>query len=549
MAVGIQSFADLPGIATIVGLGRVRWPRGRAVEAEIAVELVTQLESKDSDRSFDLHQRYVGIGQMEMLRIGSRWNNGKFVSDARHTAYTMSASFAGLTTIGGGDAGLPIGRIASAPAIRLMLSPIDGKTHCGAKFAIFPQSELIRHLFAISSDLMLQAVDGVRSSAAAADRDLWDRDKSHVQGTDVVIHAWRKLSPAEARCCADILTNELVRKAHDRIAQTMKASPNWSAGHEKWLSTWWPAKDPAEICFEGQWITTDSKQSYFLITRLRSLRYERAYNRVIVSHPFEEVEGEKLITGARRLPAIAREAFYTTGIVPTSARQPTTTKTSRDEPDASGPRIEYVARDERGRGRSDMRSEDDVEADDRFLATAGRDGGGDHRVGKGVIQRVDGATLYTRPGLRAEALAKTWAALRVACNANNWTLTPHPDRPASSSGCPFNFETDMLIATVTLPAGQIVVADVGSFGNKQRSLGLLVPTARAKTALDIWRIRKAAEEHGGRWRRSKMPGAPLEPIKVAGFDVWAVNRPPAVWDEPEAYKAMLIARILSAFDR
>src|SRR5690349_19833706 len=69
----IDGFKNLPGIAEIIALGQVRRQPTAALETQIEVLLASNLDDPRFDPERDVHRRWVGCGQLDLLTVGSRW--------------------------------------------------------------------------------------------------------------------------------------------------------------------------------------------------------------------------------------------------------------------------------------------------------------------------------------------------------------------------------------------------------------------------------------------------------------------------------------------
>lgn len=74
----IGDFGDIAGTAEIVGLGRVRQPSGGAQEVECQVLLATDIDRPSFNPDTDTTVRWIGCGQFDLLKSGSRWRGGTY---------------------------------------------------------------------------------------------------------------------------------------------------------------------------------------------------------------------------------------------------------------------------------------------------------------------------------------------------------------------------------------------------------------------------------------------------------------------------------------
>lgn len=86
----------------LVGIGRVRRPRGDALEAELEVLLANSPEGRLFNPLTDEHFVWVGCGQIDLLTPGSLWTAGCKEADAGAVSVSALMSLRGEEDLGEG---------------------------------------------------------------------------------------------------------------------------------------------------------------------------------------------------------------------------------------------------------------------------------------------------------------------------------------------------------------------------------------------------------------------------------------------------------------
>lgn len=551
----IEEFRDLPGEVEILAIGKVRQPSGDAQEFEVSVVLASDLDAPDFNPETDRHICWVGCGQLDLLKVGSRWREGRWIGDTKD--FILEGSFGCLGNEGLG-AGIdpPSGSIRRFPVLTTMSSPgfllrrISGSSTSGRKpprVLLLPKPELLRALFGVSSRVLIGMFDGLREANALPDQYLMRRSRSSL-GSDgtVRIVSGTRLDDHEAVLAALLVTDESIRRLHDQVFQQMSVRREWRNGTPVAPQVDWPWSRPIRMSVAGRWFQRETGAPRFLITRIRSIEVTPTFRRIELHYPSTRQDGDSPGPRPRGRPRSSRApvVLLTRGRAPSPARRPRNISSDRLSFDGlqeieiiAIPRVSYVP------GGADDLWEDP--RDETPSSTAPRQKGADKDVGGSRASRGD--RVEEDPDhewaqrLLNEALQKTWTALGIACAEARWSLRSVktarsvPVAGATTAAIP---DAGPMLAIVAAETAMVMVIDYGSCSGDERSLGILkAPYAGDETrmARDVEEIGRAC---GGRWRSPS--------LDTRGFELFAANRRPEVWADPALYAALLKRKLVAA---
>lgn len=553
----IEQFRDLPGLAEIVGLGSVRQPFAEAQEVEIATLLSLTEDRADSDSASGTAIKWIGCGQLDLLVAGSRWRNGSPMPAGQ--SIRVSATFEAVRTemigVGAESQALntrpfPSGPIATAPGflLRRVVDPGDVEAGAGSstgpELILLPHMELLRGLFGVSNDVLLELFDGIRNPAMPGGRGLIDRKRCHLRddGT-VVLAARRNLTREEALVVAALITDASLLKLHDSVFQQLSVKPEWRDGRPVYLAVAWPWKAPVHLELDGRWVERAEGRRRFICTRLVSLGIPMPFRRVEVHHPgSEQGNTDHLPPPSDRLrPTNARLFVLTTGRAASPSRRSVEVGTdSMNLPMASA--IEVISLPHGGVSRNDRGQIGEESRDDAPFGTGGRKPGADTEVGAADIRRGRAGPGEVPARSHLKALAVTWDALAAACTRAGWALTALPISRGSSANARFgglDLPREPLVAVVAAGGRRLLVVDRGSPLGDECSLGILVPANLARPDHQLAAAaRRVCTSVYGRWRSRN--------LVTRDFRVTGINRPTEVWDDQDAYVNLLRRRVASA---
>lgn len=551
----IDSFISVSGVAEIVGIGRLRHPRGQAQEVEVEVIVASNLEKPDFNLENDVACHWIGCGQLDLLAPGSRWLEGKLVGWAE--ARTVEAKFEWVReeSIGIGapprsfDRPFPSDLFASVQGFVLRRVPAIGEAAAplgDPKFVLLPPMELLRALFGVSNNFLLELFDGIRDPAVSGDRGLVSQRLSRVRddGT-VVLVAGRDLLREEAIVAAAIISDKKFRAFYHSAFQQLSVDPEARAGRPSLLNVSWPWEAPVPIKLKGRWVHRVNASPRFIVVRLEAIGFPLPFSRVEVQHPGSGKSGgeDSPPSDSRVRTANVKNVVLTTGRAASTGRRPTEVRTGSLEFSTAND-IEVVSVACGNGVRRDRAVIGEEPRDAAPFGSGGRQPSADPEVGAATVRRK------ARPGEATErtavaALNMTWNALEAACNKRGWQLRamPRGGQPNSGPGqAGFEFGHEPLVALVMANGKRLVVVDRGSPTGDECSLGLLVPRASGLGTTDAMlapAARRACAVIDGRWRsRALLRDPPSE------FAVIAVNRDARVWQSCEFY-AMILERRLA----
>ncbi|MGO9135989.1 MAG: hypothetical protein ACLP8A_18355 [Methylovirgula sp.] len=539
----IDGFARL---VEVVGYGKVHKPSGGGAEVEIEVFLAhpdpaTRYTFSRSERAIS---RLIGCGQLPLMPIGSRWQNGRMIEHRRSPPTSNLISFRSVIDLSDlvedDDARFyPLRGQEQAPFYKVMLG--DTYEH---KVAIIPVMEFIRALFGASSGFLRQMFDGIRNPAVTRDRFLIDRSNSGWKNKEtVLLSCSRRPTRAEAMTSALILTNEKVRRAHDAVFAKLSASRSWHNEGSEFVEMPYPFGMPVQCSFESRWILIEAPkkgpQPRMLITRILSMVPPCEFKTIEVIYPggthvedLPQPQERQQVTHAsalrlqtKRAPGSGRAAIDATaaGVSFEDAKVIEITY----KPHGSGARPEQTLRQDHQR--------EEIEA-----STADRRSGGGTDVAHVEIrsnQRNSSHGVSNAPDVHLASLMLTCAAVAYLATQNNWRIARGPDRQGKLPLVKVQgegWQADLLFMILETDFGPVVIADMGSVEGDPRALGLIA--RRSGKGIDQWatyQILNLTKKTGGRWFGHE--------DELKGFEIKAIRRPGNAWHDEKHY-AQLIAR-------
>lgn len=274
----IEGFRDIPGIAELIGIGRVRQPSDGAQEVEVEVYLASDIDSTSFQPLEHVYCRWVGCGQLDLLVPGTQWRQGRIVGHRTAQAADADYVLARFENIGTGLHPQPPGRrfpsariarawgillqrnaafsATSSPSEAALDGEADNARRSGPELVLLPAIELVRSLFGVSNGFLLEMFDGIRSPAVSSERGLFDRTRSFVRddGT-VVLMAARHLSHQEAVMAAAIVADPAIGRLYNSVFQQLSVRSHPRSDSEAYLKLAWPWRVPVSMQMSGQWIT------------------------------------------------------------------------------------------------------------------------------------------------------------------------------------------------------------------------------------------------------------------------------------------------------
>ena len=546
----IDAFKGAPGTLEIVALGEIRRQPNAAMEAEIEVLLASDLDHPAFDPERDLHRRWVACGQLDLLNVGSRWNERARVGETQASRTSGNYALDDVELLGVGSdkpqlnrRRLPTRPMAAAPCFVLRRHDwVKGMS--GPRKVLIPQIELVRTLFGVSSRMLIELIDGLRDPRVA-DRGILDRRNSRRMSDGTVrLSCWRKPSNEEAMILAAMVADPALMRLHDEVFQQLVVQKDYREDKPTWPKVTWPFADPINLELEGWWFEREDGFPRFLVTRIHEIGLRLALTRIEVYYPGNVVNAasERLPPPTGRVRSTnARLVVLTTGRAASPSRRPAEVRSAPVVIPASlGVSIEFVANGGRPHPKTSTLGE--VPREDGSFSTASRESGTDPAVGRAEIRRLAGVDAVAAAHLREKTLRSTWEALSAAAAVAGWRLTPYPvgggyDGKARDGG--FDFRREGILAGLNLGGRHVVIVDERAAPDDPCSLGILVNTgATAVTWLDIQRIRMVHNSLRGHWGSHS--------VFLAGFSISSVRRRAATLDKPNAYAALLRTRIAGA---
>ena len=566
--VSIMEFADLPSASEVVGIGKVMHPRGGAQECEVEVLLA------ERDRgSFQIGRlpivKWIGCGQLDLVTVGSRWNNG--VRDGFTTNRTMTADveILGTKTLPNPATHRetfryhPTEQIAGAPCFRLMLSNVaDFADPEIPQAAIVPKIELARALFGVNSRFLLEMFDGIRNRSVSPDRGILDRKRSGIADRKVTLFCSTRLKRREAFVMAALVADDHVRRFHDGVFQSLTVQPAFRGHTAAFANPPLPFASQTRWTLEGRWFMPDglrlTSDKVFLVTRISSLSFPVAFDAIEMHYGPTTTsygsEGMPPPTG-RRAVRPAGPVRFRTGRAP-GAGQGTSEVTITGTTLLGEADVELVAiaMSVTVQPKSGTFVQD-VDEEKQASSTAGRDPSGDSDVGAVIIRRgrrrSTDQELASGARRLSDALSKTADALLLVLQRKPWRLRVILEAAAAVISAKGERLRDRLFdeilqVEVETDDGFVTIVDAGSLPGDSRSLGFIRDRAGSNLTLEEQRsIREYAIKHDGHWlrRRQRKDGTSFEREPLLDLEVRPAARPAKVFDSEEEYATFLEARI------
>lgn len=545
----IRPFSDVPGIVEVVGIGRFRRPRGHANEAEMEVLLAAGMRTYAAIPDDDVHMRWIGCGQIDLVPVGSTWQEGRRVDARLIDGYQgVLVNLPTPEAIGVGanpqikpeNLPMPTARIRGARGFACRLVEPEGFTRDPPRMMLLPYTELVRAVFGVSSRTMVQLIDGFRHGPLASGRRLFDPIRSVALGNGRVrLHCDRRLTKREAVLAAMLVCNPLMRRFHDLVFQLLSVDPAWDRYNPAWLEVIWPFSAGIRCGFEGRWFDRDDQPSRFLVTRITRIDLPVEFDVIEMHRPAAPGTELHLPFEASRLKS-GRGAVFE--LVTGRAASGSWRSASLSTPDVEMINLDGVKVVDMPEGGTGTRRAGDIMRDadeDTVHSTEIPAAGGEAVVRPVEVIRVPGEPAVFRTV--QQALDKTWEAIRLLAMTNDWDVVPHPSFPPKGPTAPaFDFRTDILFASIATPDGDVLVVDFGSSSGDNRSMGLLIPENYGVNPAEIAAVRRFAKAIDGRWH--------ARGLKLKGFRIVGVSRNAEVWADAEIYAELLSRRIEDALD-
>lgn len=548
----IGEFKDLSGTAEIVGLGRVRQPSGGAQEVECQVLLAVDMDQPSFDPSTQTSTRWIGCGQLDLLKAGSFWRVGTYAGDARTDIRSGAFLPSHDEPLGLGASRQPSGSrpfpsfgIQDAPCFLLAEAEIVGGAD-RRRSILLPKMELIRCLFGVGNDVLLELFDGLRGGPVAPDRSSIDRPKCSYDGDDsVVLVSSRDLSDDKALVVAAILYDKAMRVLHRSVYQQLSVDPDMRDGRPTYVNIAWPWSDPVQMKVAGRWIERANGSRRFLVCRIDEIAIPLPFSNIEVRHSGSSRTidlGLPASTGRMRLSNAARPALVT-GMAATSSRQPLTVATGTSGMiDRTGIVITHVDVGAGGRGEDAVIGEE--RRDEASFGTGGRMEGADPEIGAANTGRGRTDSDALPPRSIKEALAKTWAAIESASAKQKWKMAALPRHGTAGPGTPFGglkLPDEPLVVSVSTGQSRLLVVDRGSPSGDEVSLGILIPKNSDEDARTLAKsARKICALIHGRWRSPT--------CNPSDFSVISMNRSRTLWENDDAFRDAITRKLAKALE-
>lgn len=547
----IAPFRDLTGLVEIIGIGRVRRQSSVALEAEIEVELLSLTDGSSFDPDVDIHRRWVGCGQLDLLTIGSRWERGRRAGAATAEEHRGSYSFIANERMGLGSErrGDNVRFLPSRSSERALCFLLERQSAAamgpnGPRKILLPYAELVRALFGVSGRFLLQLMDGLRDPFAL-DRGILDRSQSAVlQDGTVKLVCWRRPTDDEALVLAAMISKPEIMRLHDSVLQQLIVQPDFRSGGSGYLIIDWPFAGEVGLKIEGTWFERAKGFKRFLATRILELDLRLPFRRIEVHHlgTGSDDRPDRSPPPIGRLQAAnATALLLTTGRSPTAFRRPgELTSAPLDIVGAKNITIDYFGKG--GPSNPASSTFGDAKSSEAEVSTASRIAGGAGDVGRVEVRRVSGSGDGLRlEQHRVDSLRATMTAIETAAATMGWKMTPYPSSGqylAGATGASFDFDREGILVGLNVRGRHILIADGGTGTGDRRSLGILVPTMTRRVAENDLEAIRNAERNGVRWGSAS--------TKLAGFAIHAVRRHPKVWETGSSYAALLRRRVEQA---
>ena len=543
----IDEFKDITGTAEIVGLGRVRQPRGNAQEVECEVLLAKDMDRRSFDPDLDTTFRWVGCGQLDLLTPGSLWSQGTYSGVARSKTEVGNFWHDRDERLGLGEKNQPPGGrpfptigIHDAPCF-LLEEPREKGSATNRRAILLPKIELVRCLFGVGNDILLELFDGLQGGPVAPDRSTVDRSRSYDnKDGSVVITSSRDLSDDKALVIAATLFDERVQSLHRRVYQQLSVDRDFKDGDPIYVNMPWPWPEPIFMRVSGKWVSRLRGPKRFIVSRIDAISIPLSFSRIEIRHPGSTGTldlNQPRASGRTRLANAAQPALAT-GRASSPSRHPVTVPTGTSGTlDASGIAIIRVEHSGGGRGAEEIIGE--KRRDEALVGTGGRQQGADPEVGSAVTQRGEMLVGDLPARSMEDALRKTWTALDSACTSMGWGMRAIPRHHPEGADHPFgglDFAREPLVVAIHWGSARVLVVDRGSPSGSEVSLGILVPFDGRMTDRELAAsARRTCISVDGRWR-SPQCGSD-------DFRIVSVNRTQKMWDDADAFRDAMIRRL------
>lgn len=543
----IDEFKDITGTAEIVGLGHVRQPRGGAQEVECEVLLATDMDRRYFDPDLDTKLRWVGCGQLDLLTPGSLWRQGTYSDVARTRTEVGNFRHDRDERLGLGQRIQPRGErpfptigIQDAPCF-LLEEPREKGSAAQRRAILLPKMELVRCLFGVGNDILLELFDGLQGGPVAPDRSTVDRSRSFDnKDGSVVITSSRDLSDDKALVIAATLFDARVQRLHRRVYQQLSVDRDHQDGIPTYVDAPWPWPAPVSMSVSGRWVSRLKGPRRFIVSRIDAISIPLSFSRIEIRHPGSTRTmdlNQPRASGRIRLANAAQPALAT-GRASSPSRHPVTIPTGTSGTlDASGITITRVEHSGGNRGAEDIIGE--KSRDDALVGTGGRQQGADPEVGSAITQRGEMLVGGLPARSMEDALRKTWTALDSACASMGWDMRAIPRHNPEGADHPFgglDFAREPLVVAIQWGRARVLVVDRGSPSGSEVSLGILVPLDGRMTDRELAAsARRTCTSVDGRWRSPRCDSD--------DFRIISVNRTQKLWDDAGAFRDAMIRRL------
>ncbi|BBC70901.1 hypothetical protein AEB_P0033 [Altererythrobacter sp. B11] len=549
----IGEFKHISGVGEIVGLGRVRQPTGGAQEVECQVMLAVDMDRRSFDPDIDTTSEWVGCGQLDLLVPGTRWENGAYAGSGPTKAESGQFHKISDETLGLGDRVQPSGGrpfptlgIADAPCFLLEAADAGGGV-AKRRVILLPKMELIRCLFGVGNDVLLELFDGLHGGPAAPDRSPIDRGRSFIDTDGTAIIASNKdMTDDRALVVAAVLFDEAMRTLHRQVYQQLSVNPAWRDAQAVYVDMAWPWKGPIPMRVSGRWIRRTNGLRRFVVSHIDEITVPFDFERIEVRYPGSSrvTDISQPVAGGRMRLSNAMRPALATGRAASPSRHPLTVQTGTSgKIDATGIQVAHIDVGGRSRGTENIIGEQ--RRDDALFGTGGRHPGADPEIGSAVTRRGEMIEDNQPSRSMVEALRKTWTALEAACEQQGWNMVALPRHDPVGASSPYgglDFEREPLVAKIRSDGIRLLVVDRGSPSGDEVSLGILIPRDGSTPDRVLANAaRKASDAVGGRWRSPR--------CRSDVFDIVSVNRAQNLWGDAGAFRDAMIRRLETVLEK
>lgn len=242
----------------------------------------------------------IGLGQLPHVPIGSFWQDGRRIEQPRRPERRIEIASASARTLR--KLGQTVAhQNADRPAIPAYPVPADAlplfrvKPAQGNEVFWVPAFELARATFGLTSEwLRLMAEGGLRVHPQPLRR-IIELDRSYRPADDpraLHLHAWRRLANIDVLIASRICGDEQLRQSFEDVANHLRAHRYGSGGADVVMR--FPFARPSTWEIEDRWIAVKKDDGEVgplrLITRIRSIEYDLAVDRVRVFYPKTRAE-------------------------------------------------------------------------------------------------------------------------------------------------------------------------------------------------------------------------------------------------------------------